>query len=124
MKGKTTVVIIIGILLIAIGTTFYFIMNFFENNPTQAQPIGYITGIIIDTKDSGILVVEDLSEEEARKLTVEEALEAGKSATWFNISMAQRNELELYDLVKVGYESLKESHPASGEAKTIEKVEE
>lgn len=124
MKGKTTVAIIIVILLIAIGTTFYFIMNFFENNPTQAQPIGYITGIIIDTKDSGILVIEDLSEEEARKLTVEEAIEAGTSATWFSISMAQRNELELYDRVKAGYEFLKESHPASGEAKTIEKIEE
>lgn len=123
MKGKATVAIIIAILLIAIGTTFYFVMNFFENNPTQTQPIGYITGIIIDTEDSGILVVEDLSEEDARQLTVEEAIEAGTNATWFRVSMAQRSDLELYDIVKVGYESLQESHPASGEAKTIEKID-
>ncbi|QEY21832.1 MULTISPECIES: DUF3221 domain-containing protein [unclassified Psychrobacillus] len=124
MKGKSTVVIIIAILLVAIGATFYFIMNFFENNPTQTQPIGYTTGIIIDTEDSGILVVGDLTEEEATQLTVEEAIEAGTNATWFRISMAQRNDFELYDLVKVGYESLQESHPASGEAKTIEKLDE
>ncbi|MBD7945299.1 MULTISPECIES: DUF3221 domain-containing protein [Psychrobacillus] len=124
MKGKSTVAIIIAILLVAIGATFYFIMNFFENNPTQTQPIGYTTGIIIDTEDSGILVVGDLTEEEATQLTVEEAIEAGTNATWFRISMAQRNDFELYDLVKVGYESLQESHPASGEAKTIEKLDE
>ncbi|WP_186309752.1 DUF3221 domain-containing protein, partial [Staphylococcus aureus] len=69
-------------------------MNFFENNPTQTQPIGYTTGIIIDTEDSGILVVGDLTEEEATQLTVEEAIEAGTNATWFRISMAQRNDFE------------------------------
>ena len=123
MKGKTTVAILIAILLVAIGTTFYFVMNFFENNPTQTQPVGYITGMIIDTEDSGILVVGNLSEEEARQLTVEEAIEVGENATWFRISMAQRSDLELYDTVKVGYESLQESHPATAEAKTIEKID-
>lgn len=124
MKGKYTVFIILAIIFIAIGATFYFVMQFFENNPTQSQPIGYRTGIIIEMNDNSILVVSDLSGEEARKLTVEEATNTGKDATRFSLTMDQRNQLKLYDEVKVGYENLNESYPAQGSAKTVEKLNE
>jgi uncharacterized protein (UPF0333 family) len=124
MKGKYTVFIILAIILVAIGATFYFVMQFFENNPTQPQPIGYRTGIIIEVNDSSILVVSDLSGEEARNLSVEEATNTGKDATWFSLTMDQRNQLKLYDKVKVGYEALNESFPAQGSAKTVEKLNE
>ncbi|MFF2753816.1 YobA family protein [Psychrobacillus sp. NPDC058041] len=124
MKGKYTVFIILAIILVAIGATFYFVMQFFEDNPTQPQPIGYSTGIIVEMNDSSILVVSDLSEEEARNLSVEEATDTGKNATWFSLTMDQRNQLKLYDEVKVGYETLDESFPAQGTAKTVEKLNE
>jgi hypothetical protein len=113
------------IIFIAIGATFYFVTKFFENNPTQPQPTGYITGVIVDINDSGnMLVVSDLSEEEAKSLSVEEAMNAGKNPTWFSLTMDQRNSVKLYDEVKVGYESLDESYPAKGSAKTLEKLKE
>ncbi|WP_342599333.1 DUF3221 domain-containing protein [Psychrobacillus sp. FSL H8-0483] len=125
MRGKYTVGIILAVLFIAIGSTFYFIMQFFEDNPTQAQPTGYITGLIVDMEDNGsILVVSDLTVEEAKDLSVQEAIDTGKDATWFSLTMDQRNKLELYDEVKVGYESLAESYPMQGSAKTLEKLNE
>ncbi|WP_391205016.1 YobA family protein [Psychrobacillus sp. L4] len=124
MKGKYTVFIILAVILIAIGATFYFVMQFFENNPTQPQPTGYRTGVIVEMKDNSILVVSNLSEEEARNLSVEEAMDTGKDATWFSLTMDQRNQLKLYDEVKVGYEGLNESFPAQGSAKTVEKLNE
>lgn len=125
MRGKYTVGIILAVLFIAIGATFYFIMQFFEDNPTQAQPTGYITGLIVDMNDNGsILVVSDLTVEEAKDLSVQEAIDTGKDATWFSLTMDQRNKLELYDEVKVGYESLAESYPMQGSAKTLDKLNE
>ncbi|QFG00591.1 DUF3221 domain-containing protein [Psychrobacillus glaciei] len=124
MKGKYTVFIILAVILIAIGATFYFVMQFFENNPTQPQPIGYRTGVIVEMKDNSILVVSDISDEEARNLSVDEAMDTGKDATWFSLTMDQRNQLKLYDEVKVGYEALDESFPAQGSAKTVEKLNE
>lgn len=125
MKGKYTVLVIIGILVIAIGATFYFIMQFFENNPTQPQPTGYMSGIIVDIDKNGrALVVNDLSIEDAKNLSVQDVMETGKEAVWFSLTMDQRNQVKLYDEVKIGYESLNESYPAQGPAKTLEKLNE
>lgn len=125
MKGKYTVGIVISIILIAIGTSFYFIMQFFEDNPTQPQqPTSYTEGIIIDIQDTSILVIGELSVDEAKNMSVEEALEAGKDAAWFSLTMDQRNRLKLHDEVKVGFTTLEESYPAQGTAKTIEKLNE
>lgn len=125
MKGKSTVILILVVLAVALSATFYFITQFFENNPTQPQPTGYITGIIVDMKDGGsILVVSDLTAEEVENISVQEAIDTGKNATWFSLTMDQRNGLKLYDEVKVGYESLDESYPAQGSAKTLEKLNE
>ncbi|TQR21558.1 DUF3221 domain-containing protein [Psychrobacillus vulpis] len=125
MKGKSTVALILAVLFIAIGATFYFIMQFFEDNPTQPQPTGYMTGIIVDINEDGnILVVSDLSVDEVKNLSVQEAIDTGKDATWFSLTMDQRNKLKLYDEVKVGYETLAESYPMQGSAKTIEKLNE
>ena len=125
MKGKYTVGILIAIVLIAIGASFYFIMQFFEENPTQPQqPTTYTEGVIIDIQDTSILVVGGLSVEEVKNKSVEEALEAGNDATWFSLTMDQRSKLKLYDEVKVGYTTLEESYPAQGTAKTIEKKSE
>ncbi|QUG43291.1 YobA family protein [Psychrobacillus sp. INOP01] len=125
MKGKYTVGVLISIVLIAIGASFYFIMQFFEDNPTQPQqPTGYIEGVIIDTKDTSILVIGGLSVDEVKNMSVEEALEAGKDAAWFSLTMDQRNRLKLHDEVKVGYTTLEESYPAQGIAKTVEKINE
>ena len=125
MKGKYTVGIVISIILIAIGASFYFIMQFFEDNPTQPQqPTTYTEGIIIDIQDTSILVIGGLSVDEAKNMSVEEALEAGNDAIWFSLTMDQRSRLKLHDEVKVGYTSLEESYPAQGTAKTIEKINE
>lgn len=125
MKGKSTVLVMLAILFIAIGATFYFVIQFFEDNPTQPQPTGYMTGIIVDINESGnILVVGDLPVEAAKNLTVQEAIDKGTAATWFTLTMDQRNKLEIYDEVKVGYEALTESYPMQGAAKTIEKLNE
>ncbi|WP_144510687.1 DUF3221 domain-containing protein [Bacillus sp. FJAT-22090] len=125
MKGKYTVLVIIGIVVIAIGATFYFIMQFFENNPTQPQPTGYMTGIIVDIDENGrALVVSGLSVEEAKSLTVQDILESSKEAAWFSLTMDQRNQIKLYDEVKIGYERLNESYPAQGSAKTLEMLNE
>lgn len=124
MKGKYTVGIVIAILLIAIGATFYFITQFFEDNPTQPQqPTSYTEGIIIDIKDkTSILVVGGLPIDEAKNMSVEEALESGNDAIWFSLTIGQLDPLKLYDEVKVGYTTLAESYPAQGTAKTIEKL--
>ncbi|MEI4771292.1 DUF3221 domain-containing protein [Psychrobacillus sp. FJAT-51614] len=125
MKGKSTVILLLTVLIIAIGATFYFITQFFEDNPTQPQPTGYITGVIVDMKEDGhILVVSNLSVEQAKALSVQEAIDQGKEATWFSLTMDQRSKLEKYDEVKVGHEALAESHPMQGTAKTIEKLNE
>jgi heme/copper-type cytochrome/quinol oxidase subunit 2 len=125
MKGKYTVGILIAIVLVAIGTSFYFIMQFFEDNPTQPQqPTDYIEGVIIDIQDTSILVISGLSVGEAKNMSVEEALESGNDATWFSLTMDQRNSLKSYDEVKVGYTELDESYPSKGTAKTIEKINE
>ncbi|WP_427137708.1 DUF3221 domain-containing protein [Psychrobacillus psychrodurans] len=125
MKGKYTVGILIAIVLVAIGASFYFIMQFFENNPTQPQqPTDYIEGVIIDIQDISILVIGGLSVDEAKNMSVEEALETGNDATWFSLTMDQRNSLKSYDEVKVGYTELDESYPSKGTAKTIEKINE
>lgn len=125
MKGKSTVILLVAVLLFAIGAAFYFITQFFEDNPTQPQPTGYITGVIIDMNEDGdILVVSDLSVEQAKTLSVQEAIEQGKDATWFSLTMDQRNKLEKYDEVKVGHDALAESYPMQGVAKTIEKLNE
>ena len=125
MKGKYTVGILIAILLMAIGASFYFIMQFFEDNPNQPQqPTAYTEGIIIDIQDNSILVIGGLSVEDARNMSLEEALEAGKDATWFSLAMDQRSRLKLHDEVKVGYTTLEESYPAKGAARTIEKLNE
>lgn len=125
MKGKYTVGILIAIVLVAIGTSFYFIMQFFEDNPTQPQqPTDYIEGVIIDIQDTSILVIGGLSVGEAKNMSVEEALESGNDATWFSLTMDQRNSLKSYDEVKVGYTELDESYPSKGTAKTIEKINE
>lgn len=125
MKGKYTVGILIAIVLVAIGTSFYFIMQFFEDNPTQPQqPTDYIEGVIIDIQDTSILVIGGLSVDEAKNMSVEEALETGNDATWFSLTMDQRNSLKSYDEVKVGYTELDESYPSKGTAKTIEKINE
>ncbi|SEN02703.1 Protein of unknown function [Paenisporosarcina quisquiliarum] len=125
MKGKYTVGILIAIVLVAIGASFYFIMQFFEDNPTQPQqPTDYIEGVIIDIQDTSILVIGGLSVDEAKNMSVEEALETGNDATWFSLTMDQRNSLKSYDEVKVGYTKLDESYPSKGTAKTIEKINE
>ncbi|MCZ8534451.1 YobA family protein [Psychrobacillus psychrodurans] len=125
MKGKYTVGILITIVLVAIGASFYFIMQFFEDNPTQPQqPTDYIEGVIIDIQDTSILVIGGLSVDEAKNMSVEEALESGNDATWFSLTMDQRNSLKSYDEVKVGYTELDESYPSKGTAKTIEKINE
>lgn len=125
MKGKYTVGILIAIVLVAIGASFYFIMQFFEDNPTQPQqPTDYIEGVIIDIQDTSILVIGGLSVDEAKNMSVEEALESGNDATWFSLTMDQRNSLKSYDEVKVGYTALDESYPSQGTAKTIEKINE
>ncbi|MER2170399.1 MAG: DUF3221 domain-containing protein [Psychrobacillus psychrodurans] len=125
MKGKYTVGILIAIVLVAIGASFYFIMQFFEDNPTQPQqPTDYIEGVIIDIQDTSILVIGGLSVDEAKNMSVEEALETGNDATWFSLTMDQRNSLKSYDEVKVGYTELDESYPSKGTAKTIEKINE
>lgn len=125
MKGKYTVFFIIAVLFVAIGATFYFVMQFFDNNPTQPQPASYMTGIIMEINDNGsILVIADLPVEEAKKLSVQEAIDAGKDATWFTVTMDQRNKLEVYDKVKIGFTGLKESYPMQGSAKTLEKLTE
>ncbi len=125
MKGKYTVGILIAIVFVAIGASFYFIMQFFEDNPTQPQqPTDYIEGVIIDIQDTSILVIGGLSVDEAKNMSVEEALETGNDATWFSLTMDQRNSLKSYDEVKVGYTELDESYPSKGTAKTIEKINE
>ena len=123
MKGKSTVAIIITVLLVSIGAIVFFVTQFFEDNPTQPKPTSYITGLIVDMNDNGsILVVSGLSVEEAESISVQEAIDKGKDATWFSVTMDQRNKLELYDEVKVGYNSLAESSPMQGTAKTLEKL--
>lgn len=125
MKGKYAVGILIAIVFVAIGASFYFIMQFFEDNPTQPQqPTDYIEGVIIDIQDTSILVIGGLSVDEAKNMSVEEALETGNDATWFSLTMDQRNSLKSYDEVKVGYTELDESYPSKGTAKTIEKINE
>lgn len=125
MRGKYTVGIVIAILLTAIGASFYFIMQFFEDNPTQPQqPTAYTEGIIIDIQDTTILVIGGLSVDDAKNMSVEEALEVGKDAAWFSLTMDQRSRLKLHDEVKVGYTTLEESYPAQGTAKTVEKLNE
>ena len=62
--------------------------------------------------------------EEAKNLSIQEAIDTGKDATWFSLTMDQRNKLKLYDEVKVGYDSLEESYPMQGSAKTLEKLNE
>ncbi len=123
MKGKSTVFILIIIILLALGATFYFIMKFFDDNPTQPKPTSYTTGIIVEVKDkSSILVISDISVEEAKSSPVEELLEKGNNATWFTVSLGQASELEVYDAVRVGYTTLLESYPSQGTAQTVEKV--
>ena len=125
MRGKYTVAILIAILLMAIGASFYFIMQFFEDNPTQPQrPTSYTEGIIMDIQDNTILVISGLTADEAKNMTIDETLKSGKEATWFSLTMDQLSRLKLYDEVKVGYTVLKESHPAQGTARTIEKLNE
>lgn len=127
MRGKSTVAIILTVILIAVGTTIFFIMQFFEDNPMQPQPTGYITGVIIDINSEAkttVLVVEGISVEEAKALSVEEAMAAGEDATWITMSLGQRSSLVLYDEVKVGYTALSESYPSQATAKTIEKLNE
>ena len=125
MRGKYTVGILITILLLAIGGSIYFIMQFFEDNPNQPQrPTSFTEGIIIDILDTSILVIDGLSMEDAKNMSVEEALEVGKNATWFSLGMDQRSQLKLYDEVKIGYITLEESYPAKGTARTIEKLDE
>ena len=127
MRGKSTVAIILTVISIAIGATFFFITQFFEDNPTQPQPTGYITGVITDIDSeakTSVLVVEGISVEEAKTLSVEEAMAAGENATWITMSLGQRSSLVLYDEVKVGYTALSESYPSQATAKTIEKLNE
>lgn len=126
MKGKYMVGIVIAIVLLAVGASFYFIMQFFEDNPNQPQqPTSYTEGIIIDIQDkTSILVIGGLSIEDTKNMSVEDALEAGKDATWFSLTMDQRSRVKLHDEVKVGYTTLKESYPAQGTAKTVEKINE
>lgn len=92
MRGKSTVAIILAIILIAVGTTIFFIMQFFEDNPTQPQPTGYITGVIIDINSevkTTVLVVAGITVEEAKALSVEEAITAGEDATWITMSLGR-----------------------------------
>ncbi|MFJ5770619.1 DUF3221 domain-containing protein [Psychrobacillus sp. NPDC093180] len=124
MKGRSTVAIMLVLTFIAIGAIAYFIMQFYDKNPTQSQPSNYMTGIIVDMNNTSILVVSDLLAEEAKDLTVQEAIDNGKDATWFTITMGQRDTLEVYDEVKVGYDALEESYPMQGTAKTLEKLNE
>ncbi|SES29745.1 DUF3221 domain-containing protein [Psychrobacillus sp. OK032] len=124
MKGRSTVAIMLALTLLAIGAIFYFIMQFYEKNPTQSKPTGYMSGIIVDMNNTSILVVGDLTAEEAKNLSVQEAIDNGKDATWFTITMGLREALEKYDEVKVGYDALAESYPMQGTAKTLEKLNE
>ena len=125
MKGKSTVFILITIILLALGATFYFIMKFFDENPTQPKPTTYTTGVIVEIKDkSSMLIISDITVEEAKSSTVEELLQQGNEATWFTFSLGQASELELYDQVQVGYTTIKESYPAQGTAQTVEKIDE
>ncbi|GGA39280.1 DUF3221 domain-containing protein [Psychrobacillus lasiicapitis] len=124
MKGRSTVALMLVLTLIAIGAIAYFIMQFYDKNPTQSQPSSYMTGVIVDMNNTSILVVGDLSVEEVKSLTVQEAIDNGKDATWFTITMGQRDTLEVYDEVKVGYDALAESYPMQGTAKTLEKLNE
>lgn len=124
MKGRSTVAIMLVLTFIAIGAIAYFIMQFYDKNPTQSQPSNYMTGIIVDMNNTSILVVNDLLAEEAKNLTVQEAIDKGKDATWFTITMGQRDTLEVYDEVKVGYDALEESYPMQGTAKMLEKLNE
>ena len=125
MKGKFGVFLILAVLLLSIGAIFYFIMQFFEENPTQPQPTGYTTGVIIDIKDkTTILVVGGLSVEKAKSLSIQEAIDTGENATWFSTTLGQGSTLVLYDEVKVGYTTLSETYPAKGLAKTVEELNE
>ena len=83
-----------------------------------------MTGIIVDMNNTSILVVGNLTAKEAKNLSVQEAIDNGKDATWFTITMGQRDALEVYDEVKVGHDALAESYPMQGTAKTLEKLNE
>jgi len=100
-------------------------MKFFDENPTQPKPTTYTTGVIVEIKDkSSMLIISDITVEEAKSSTVEELLQQGNEATWFTFSLGQASELELYDQVQVGYTTIKESYPAQGTAQTVEKIDE
>ena len=125
MRGKYTVGILIAILLTAIGASFYFIMQFFEDNPNQPQqPTSFTEGIIIDMQDTSVLVISGLSVEDAKKLSVEDALEACEVQDPRLCMRVDRTQLKLHDEVRVGYTTLNESYPAKGTARTIEKLNE
>ncbi len=81
-------------------------------------------GYIVDISDSRILVVSDITKEEAVDLTQEKLLEndIGRFAAWYSVENTAP--YEVGQLLRVEFEFMLESYPGQSEALRVQIVEE
>ncbi|MBB5174032.1 DUF3221 domain-containing protein [Texcoconibacillus texcoconensis] len=92
-----------------------------ELDPSESNvQEGYVT----EVSDERILLVSDIAEEEAMKLTEESLLDngTGSSAVWYTVDDPQ--DYDVGQLLRVQYEVVLESYPGQSEALEVQIVEE
>jgi len=85
---------------------------------------GIQEGYVIEIDESRILVVSDISKEEALILTAENLLEGniGTDAVWYKVN--NTGDYEVGQLLRVKSEMMMESYPGQSEAVLVQIVEE
>lgn len=83
-----------------------------------------MTGLIVEKEGSQILVIENVTKDQLDPLDLDELLNKGYGAIWFEIEEQEvLNNLHVGDKVLVEYDIVLESYPGQSKAISISKVD-
>ena len=110
---------------VAIGAGIMVTIYYLHNNPASPtiQHENEFIGVIAEIEESRFLVVNGLSVEEIKNLSVDDIIEESEGASWFTADVETLSTLKIYDQVKVYYSGMDDSYPGSGEAEKVEKLD-
>lgn len=124
MSGKKVAIGLVAGVVIVVALIMVVVMSFYSNNPSQEASQGSMemTGFIIAMEDERVLVVSG-EKEQVEGLTNATILDSRLPAVWFQLTIDQRNVVQLGDEVRVTHEGIEESYPGQSSAVTVEVIE-
>ncbi|MDX1806876.1 MAG: DUF3221 domain-containing protein [Paenisporosarcina sp.] len=120
MRGKRAVFLVLGLVLLTIVIAFGSMQIFFNTTLKKHESTNSMEGLVVEMDNQSVLLIEDLSKEQAKGKTTDQLLEKGLNAIWFTFSLEQIKGIEKYDQLKVYFDHVEESYPGQANAKEVE----